>query len=125
LSALVISLMVTDNWADVDERVARLCEAAPSPGPACPFTGARNFRDAVAEILGSTKRALLTSSLSVNRERLQPEIIFRARQKMGRSLFRSKQPQHDRFVSTDVTLSSEALFTLAVLLKRELSGTEK
>jgi hypothetical protein len=87
----------------------------------CPFTGARNFRDAFAEILGSTKLAQLTMSLSVNRERLQPEILFRARRKMGRSLFRPKQQSQDPFLSTDVTLSSDALFTLARLLKHELS----
>jgi hypothetical protein len=76
----------------------------------------------LAEIIGSTKRAKLTMSLSVNREQLQPEILFRARRKIGRSHFRPKhKPPRDPFLSTSVTLSSHALLTLAELLKKELS----
>jgi hypothetical protein len=126
LSALVISMLATDNWGEVDDRVARLCAAAPSPGPTCPFTGATNFRDALAEIIGSTKRAKLTLSLSVNREKLEPEILFRARRKFGRSLFRPKaKATRDPFVSTDVTISSHSLLTLAELLNHELSESER
>jgi hypothetical protein len=126
LSALIISLMETDNWADVDARVAQLCEAAPSPGPTCPFTGARNFRDALAEIIGSTKRAKLTLSLSVNREKLEPEILYMACRKPGRSLFRPKpRPLHDPFISSVVTVSPYALLTLAELLKHELSENDE
>lgn len=125
LSALVISMLATDNWGEVDARVVRLCDAVPSPGPTCPFTGAKNFRDAMAEIIGSTKRARLTLSLSVNRERLQPEILFRARRKVYRSLFLPKQKSpHNPFLSIDVTLSSDGLSTLAELLKHELSEGE-
>jgi hypothetical protein len=126
LSALIISMLVTDTLVDIDERIICLCEATPSPGPACPFTGATNFRDALAAIIGSTKRAKLTLSLSLDREKLEPEILFRAKRKVVRSLFRPRgKSSRDPFLRTVVTLESDALFTLARLLEHELAEHEE
>ena len=124
LSALIISMLAADHWSEIDDRVSRLCQAAPTAGGTCPFTGARNFRDALAEIIGSTNRAKLTLGLSLNRERLEPEILFRAKQKVGRSRFSPKpRLDPDPFISIDVTISADGLLAVARLLKHQLSET--
>lgn len=126
LSALIGSMLATDRLSEVDTRVARLCDSKPSPGPACPFTGATNFRDALAAIIGSTKRAKLTLSLSLDREKLEPEILFRAKRKVVRSHFRPRgESSRYPFLRTVVTLESDALFTLARLLEHELAEHEE
>lgn len=126
LSALIASMLATDKLSEVDTRVVHLCEATPSPGPTCPFTGAPNFRDALAAIISSPKRAKLTLGLSLGREKLEPEILFRAKRKVVRSLFRPRQKKsRDAFISATVTLNSDALLTLARLLEHELAEHEE
>lgn len=126
LSALIASVLGTDRLSEVDTRVVRLCESEPSPGPTYPFTGATNFRDALASIIGSSKRAKQVLSLTVDRETLEPEILFRKKRKAVWPRFRPRQKNaRDAFISTTVTLNPDAILTLARLLEHELAEHEE
>jgi hypothetical protein len=78
LAPLIIALAATDNLSDTDDRVCKLCDASPLFKPTCPLTGAKTFKTAMAQILGSTKIADRVSAVFVNRNWLVATIQYRS-----------------------------------------------
>src|ERR1700736_5204643 len=67
VAALIIALAVTDNLSETDDRVQKLCDAAPVNVSRCPFTKARNLRDALSTIFSSPRLAKQLHSISIER----------------------------------------------------------
>jgi len=127
VAALIIALAVTDNLSDTDDRVQLLCNAAPTPKPACPFTKATNFRSALSKVLSSADTAKRLFLFAVDRDELSAMLLYKSRIRTIDSRF--TPPAGKRFFSTSAIITKafiepRTLLDAAASMEHEMRAEE-
>jgi DNA-binding IscR family transcriptional regulator len=113
VAGLVIALMLTENLSDTDARVGLLCKASPRKAT-CPLTGSKDFRGAIAALLGSPEMAARLKDISVRREELSAHIQYGPGKTQLFSAFRSTRK---------AVVEPDAILTMGIVGARSIRRT--
>jgi hypothetical protein len=123
LAVLLISLAVTDNLSDMDERVRRVCDASPSLRSKCPYTRATNFRDALSVLLGSTDKAARLNWVSVHRADQSASFGYRLKTQLSSHFHSPRKPGFSwPAITTDAMIDDKPIKAIGLKLRNALSA---
>ena len=129
VAILVIAALATELLHETGERARAVAEAKTVTGRQCPFTGARNFKDALTKILACEELARDVSEISFSRSHGRAGILYTPVSPEGtdRTLFEARpnrKVEGPKF-SVEVTMYSRELRQIADSLRKALAGKEE